>query len=293
MLDTAEQLTVTLLSYGGLSQAAWQRRFARAEQALALRGPQRNTKLLLRLPTPNPTAFQSILSISEAAGRAVTNLEVQQVRSSAEPHEGVHTASLRALPAAFPNLRTLRIHRLCGCLPPPGLLPHLREVDATIRPQPAGACQPHQGRTANQLFESIAPYLPQLTTISISIKSEDYDWSQLFKSTSKTLHRFRTSELASPALLRCLRTHAPALEYFLASWGAEGAGDHSQGTWAVRELGVWFSGAVCAKHLAQLPHSPHGLMLQAVEGPTLSLSFDMCASVVSLGTAQHTHTADA
>ncbi len=67
VLETAQQATVTLRARAGLRRAAWQRRLARAEHDLAERGPG-TTTIMLRVPTPHPTALQSVLSLSEPVG---------------------------------------------------------------------------------------------------------------------------------------------------------------------------------------------------------------------------------
>ncbi len=155
VLQAVEQLTLTLLGHSGLSEAAWQRRLTSAKQALAARGHvPGTTALVLHFPTPNATALQSaISSMPEAAGRAVTELFVRQVQSSASYTEGVHTDLLTALPAAFPNLRTLSINRLYGCLPDPSTLTHVRELRVHFCTAPQ-AC-----------WASITALVPQLTTI--------------------------------------------------------------------------------------------------------------------------------
>ncbi len=206
VLQAAEHLTVTLLAYGGLSEAAWQKRLASAERALAVRGPQRNTKLVLRLPTPNPAALHSILSMSEAAGRAVTELEVHQSPSTAALTEGVHTPWLQALPAAFPNLRTLRINRLCGCLPASAQLPHLRELHVTL-------CAAGES-TISQQCQSIAPYLAQLTALDISIRGIGWklSWSEILTTVTTSLVSLKATVRLSDQLVESIVKFAPNLE---------------------------------------------------------------------------------
>ncbi len=63
-IQASEQFSVSLLAYGSLSQADWWSRQARAEGALAVRGQGRSTALILRLPTPSPTALAGITGLS-------------------------------------------------------------------------------------------------------------------------------------------------------------------------------------------------------------------------------------
>ncbi len=318
VLEAAQSATVTLLAYGGQSEAAWQRRLACAEQGLVLRGPQPNTKLVLRLPTPNPAAVQSILSVSEAAGRAVTELEVRQCQSSESRTEGVHTPWLQALPAAFPNLRTLRINRLCGCLPPPASLPHVTELDLHLIPRatptPAAAAQASTeqdqpcspAHTVHELCASIAPYLAQITTLTLSIESGRaivplaVPWVALFTSVSHTLTHFTTSAGVSDELVRLLCEYAPQLQRLCGTLGALWTGlneDHSGATWAVTDVQ---SNCFDMLDLARLPSRPTGaaVVLLPDQGGVIRLRTLISDAEVGahmhaptrMGTHRHTHT---
>ncbi len=238
-LEAADQLTVTLLAHSGLSEAEWQRRRASAEQALAVRGPQRNTKLLLRLPTPNPAALQSILSVSEAAGRAVTELEVVQLPSSPLRTEGIYTPWLQALPAAFPNLHTLSVSHLCGCLPPPAQMPHLRELHVHLCPGSGTPSEPSEASTVVYQCASIAEYLPQLTALSVR-RYYDRDgmyvpWPTVFTHTSHTLTHFAITDSLSDSILRLLLAKTPALTHLECDWPLTQLSDeHADNTWQVQ-----------------------------------------------------------
>ncbi len=159
---------MTLHGHSGLSQAAWERRVADGAQGLTLRSQQRLTATLtLRLPTPNQAALQAAVSLAGPAGSSVTELKVLQ-QASTEQNEGAHTAWLRSLPAAFPTLTTLTISRLCGCLPPVALLPHLRVLSVHLCPRPHRAdpaIRPSPGRSLWAQCSSLAPYLQQLTAL--------------------------------------------------------------------------------------------------------------------------------
>ncbi len=275
VLQTAEHATVTLLAYGGLSEVTWQRRLARAEQDLAVRGPQRSTKIVFRLPTPNPAALQSILSMPEAAGRAVRELEVRQRPSGASAYVGVHTAWLQALPAAFPHLHTLRISRLCGCLPPPALLPHLKELHVQLcLPANSKGPGPHAACSAEQLCASIAPYIPQLAVLAASNEAGrlGLPWSHLFTTTvSTTLTHFRSDEQLTDELLGLLLKYAPALTHLRCQLDGENySPQYAQATWGVKYIQS-NTDASAWELLLALPQSRHGLQWLPDESGIVSL----------------------
>ncbi len=301
--------TVALLAFDGLSSAAWQRRAAKAEQVLrALRS--RDAKLVLRLPTPHLAALQDVISLQREAAAVVTELVLRQQYSSAEPGtEGADTWWLNALPAAFPNLRTLRLTHLCGLLPPPALLPHLRDLDVQLCAFEKYRVRAAYPYTAEQLCESITPYLPQLTALSVGqyINHEDSQWPMhaLFTTVTTTLKRFSTpSEMCTPSI-QFLLQFAPNIEqlsmltYFRQQGGsADFTEDETDATWAVKELvqSVAWEHARCiptgvawdAVSLAFLPHSPTGLRLSCSDGPVVHIDFEVHSPQVRVN-GKHTY----
>ncbi len=284
-LAAAQQATIGLLAYGGLSEAAWQRRFARAQQALALRAQQGRTQnsLALRLATPNPAALQALLTIAGPAGSAVTELRVLQEQSNPDATpvplnlEGVRTQWLRELGRAFPNLRTLRVSRLCGCLPSPTHLPHLTELQIAFYPAetPTGQAaaanslaagpEPAAGPSREQMIASIAPYLTQLTTVDISGIGWD-DFKSLFLPiTTTTLQRLVFGTMLDERCVELLCKYAPALEH-VSCWGIHLIDDLSSKKWGVRELRTT-DDFLLTDTLAKLPQSPEGLLLQPCGRP--------------------------
>ncbi len=254
--EASPQATVTLLAYTGLTEEVWKQRMARAEHGLALRGPHRSNKLVLRLPTPNPEALQPILSVSQGVGRAVTELEVHQSFSWTSPTEGVRAPWLKALPAAFPNLRTLRINRLCGCLPPPAQLPHLRDLHVTLVEQTESrdpACTP------DQICTSIAPYLAQITALSllgdVPYGGLGIPWAKVFSGVTHTLTHLTKGGIIDQSLVQLLSTRAPALVRV----SAESLYPAENEIWPIRELCIdCTDGEV---HLHFLPLSLQGVTL--------------------------------
>ncbi len=129
--DIWDHCTVVLHGYQDMEHWNWSRRLARAEDELQdVTRPC--ARLVLQLPTPNREALDSVASLSRAAGVAVTELSVQLGHSSETAYHGVRSVWLFAVPTTYPNLRALRVSRLCGLLPCPSVLPHLRELDVVL-----------------------------------------------------------------------------------------------------------------------------------------------------------------
>ncbi len=266
VLESADQFTITLVAYSGLSDAAWQRRLASAEQALVLRcAPgHRGTKLVLRIPTSHHTALQSILSISAPAGRAVTEFEVQA------PSTPIYTPYLQALPAAFPNLRSLQLKRLRGLLPAPEHWPHLRELKVQL----CRYADDGWPRLA-EVCASIALYTLQLTSLDMWVNQlQPPPWESVFTASTNTLTRFSTECSLTHTLLRLLCTHAPNLQrlacYAPSELGEPFVSEQAGAAWGVcevasRDLGEW---------VAQLPRcaAPQGVTLRSMDcGETVQL----------------------
>lgn len=228
VVEASEQATVTLLMYGGIPEAVWQQRLASAEPDLITRGlSQRSTKLVLRSPTHNAAALEHTLKIAPAAGRAVTELVLraydyspqpvpQQADRAAVVHT-THTKWLRDMPAAFPHLRTLHLHHICGCLPDPALMPLLRGLHVTIRGRSEDREPPPQFESKLRAkCVSIARYVPQLTSLNIDeYKSELHrqDWGRIFSTVSHTLTEFSTSSSWRNEYIPLLVQYAPALKH--------------------------------------------------------------------------------
>ncbi len=270
VLTAAAHATISLLAYGGLSEAAWQRRFARAQQALALRaqhGRADNT-LVVRVPTPSPAALQALRSIPASAGSAVTGLQLLQNQSysGTGPSEGVHTLWLRGVGAAFPNLRSLRVSRLAGCLPHPTHLSHLIELQVCLCPAEvltgqaaAAGPEPAAGPGIEQLIDSIAPFVPQLTTLEITNHGWHSFWPQLLTTTTTSLQRLAFDTFIDDQCVELICKRAPALQHISCPY-CQLRSDFSSRTWSVRELRS--TSSLYAVDLANLPQSPEGLLLQ-------------------------------
>lgn len=282
VIEVSEHATVSLLSHGGLHDAAWQRRLAHAErtlQARAAAGRQSN-RLICDLRTPNSTSLQSFLGLSQQAACAVAGLVVrQQRRSGGVRVQGVHTLWLQALPAVFASLCTLRIDWLEGCLPLPPLLPHLRELSAVLvwdadladSDDSAAAGEPED---ISDVIASIAPYLTQLTSLDFKTNSMNDlsdEWRELFATSTTTLQRLSTDCELTDTLCELLCTRAPSLTqlgFFLTPEDFDPS--RCEHTWSVTEV-------ICDyPYPEQLPQSPAGgLAMYPGDNSRLSWSFSL------------------
>ncbi len=276
--EESQQATVQLLAYGlGLSEHAWQSRLSAAEQALGQRAQRPcDTKLVVRIATPSPAPLQSILSINTAAAQAVTQLRVQQLKSSATAYEGLRTAWLAALPDTFPNLHTLHINRLCGRLPPAERLPKLAKLYVQVWPA-SGYSSPAPDCTPEQLCASIAAYVPQLTSLHVQGPLGQRPWDQLFAKASNTLTRLVTNKELSDQLLGLLLAQTPNLQYVGCEVARKHGSTHREAKWGVTKLQHMEHGShMSTARLAQLPESPAGLLLlPRPDSTVLRLGFDL------------------
>lgn len=294
MLQTATQATITILVYNGLSEAGWRRRLKRAEQGLFTREqlqPGGSNKLMLKqdfetglqllrlqkfdavggpataLGVDQPDrpamsfeeALQALLSIAPAAGKLVGELEIDQ--RWYQTYTGVETPWLAAMPAAFPNVRVLRINELYGCMPIPTTLPHLTEL--YVRLSNVGY-EIRYNEADYQAYvdqlSSLSRYLPQLTALKVDImggwmfRYEELELpTLLFDTVAPKLTRYITNLHLEPEDLEILREQAPALvrlECGAMPW------DPCEGEWSVRELV-----SELGVKVSYLPLSPQGLTL--------------------------------
>ncbi len=287
--------TVTLTAYEGIQDAVWERQVAGAEHRLALRGPRRGNTLVLRQPSPNQAALHSLLCITPAAGRAVSELAVLQLQSSEPGWEGVFTPWLRALPWAFPNLTTLRIDRLCGRMPPPAMLPGLRQLH--VKPVHIYFDDhPKRPDTIANMFASIARYTPQLHSLHVGHPHKDarLSWHGVFDRVSTTLQRVSVAGDLCREGIQLLCQYAPALQYLSVesfhvdtdteagetAAGQPAASEQVAGlTWQVCDVTVGKGGSV---RLDMLPcTTAAGLVIRRTKGRRVECFLDLADTEVS------------
>ncbi len=260
VLHRADRATVTLHANKALPEAAWQRRQASAEQALAQRAG-RDTTLALRMFSFSYTAQHSLFNLAPAAASAVTELSVQSFGDWVSQDSALYTPWLSQLPAVFSNLRTLQLDRVRGCLPPPFLLPHLRKLHLTLWPSPKSA-------PIEDICASIAPYLGkiqslQIDTIGKSLAPIRIPWIQLFQGVSLTLEALETGEVISDELVAILCVCTPNLATLCVEFpevGQQGQGfigEHAGEVWSVQSIRNK-GGEYRAEQLAMLPFSAGG-----------------------------------
>ncbi len=282
VLQSAPQATVTLLAYDGLSEAVWQRRLARAEQALITRGPgqRRGTKVLLRIPTPHPTALQSILSMSEAASQCYAALEVQQYDYPTAAGPNAAPNPPQPWPAVVaPHIHTLILNHMCGPLPSPALLPQLRELQVHVWADhrwPVDTGRAESRRRVEGYCASIAPYITQLTSLTVldaGGAAGTNPWPALFGSTVSTSLKHISSDFSQvDQILQQLLQRAPRLERVGLSVGSV-KDTFSDKTWSVTELVCHF--VYRADELVSLPSTQTELTVRAAGTDELDIFFDV------------------
>ncbi len=291
VVEASQQATITLLAYGGLPEAAWERRLASAAPDLAARGlpagQQRETRLFLRLPTHIEPALQAVLAMAPEARRCVTALEIRAYDYSADQSAEPHTAWLQAMPAAFTNLRVLRLQHMCGRLPDPALLPHLGDLHVTL--WVGSDLQQNTATITDSLSArcaSIAPYTPQLTSLTIwqegSLLSV-LQWPQIINTGSPSLTHFSTNSGLVDDYLPLLLKHAPGLEHMCCNTDGL-TRDFSGSTWDVKRITLPYR-MFSAVNLALLPHSSNGVDVSPSEGcSTVDIDVPVASREVSIPT---------
>ncbi len=319
-LEATPQVTVTLSAHSALTESAWQARLAAATQALADRGADprlaetaRGTKLLLRVLTPKPAAVRSVLTLPPAAGKAVTELEVQRYSYPApsKPHPSTTTTanpppqSLTPTTAGpqsppplftFTNLHTFTINPMTTPLPNPALLPSLRELHVHLWLGRQGMCEADRAAVVNSVVAqcvSIGEYVWQLTTLGMFGQGGGgafIYWPDIFPTTTNTLTSFTSTCGGRQQMLREVLRAAPSLQCLGCHTHRMEQG-FSDRVWPIRELRCLGLHRIeaslseeqtqererwCkASDLALWPQSAGKLRLMPYEGDTLYIDFDV------------------
>lgn len=266
VLQAVPRATASLRAPNKLGAAAWQHRLLCAERGLVARGPGQVSRLVMWQDTEHEVARQGLLSIAPAAGSVVSHLEVRVANWRwvlQGLDDGAQTPWLQALPSSFPNLRALRLDRVSGCLPPPHLLPHVRELHVVLCPQPAqrrAGPQPEPGPTPEQLYSSVAAYTAQLTSLGVDQRDDHpMAWSLIFTTPTTTLTHLSTNQNVTDALVAALCAHGGSVTHLSChNLSHTLTRRHSTNEWGLKELTVrlWAG----AEELARLPRSKAGAL---------------------------------
>ncbi len=114
---------------------------------------------------------------------------------------------------------------------------------------------------------SIAPYLPQITTLNLGSNQKQLPWASVLTAVSNTLTRFTTTHVLTDELVGCLCEHAPGLVHLGCSksgYATSLSDKHAEATWGVRKL--CYEGRLSAEWLVKLPQSLDGLLITSKGG---------------------------
>ncbi len=179
VLATAPTATVTLDTTTTHTYDEWQARLEAVRQALAARdGRDTTIRLVCDDSTYSATITALIPSDLQAAGGCIRGLSIEgaDVRERGRALAVV----LDRAAVAFPQLTRLRLDGCACALPDAAKLPHLRELwllesDRDLDPDPDEYIVESDNESdpidAWRLVSSCAPYLPQLTTLTLQPSS--------------------------------------------------------------------------------------------------------------------------
>ncbi len=210
------------------SQQALAAQLAAAKHCLTVRGG-RPTAVMLRCDASDATeaALWALAVELGGAGQYVTELIINQTDD--DPSHAVAGFLRCAVPRLFPNLTTLTLTDCAFLLPASAGLPRLRSVTA--------ACGWAADAAVQTLLSSLAPYLPQLHSLTMSAHRA-IAWASLFtpSSTSQTLQRFSTRLPLTDQLLSLLLAHTPNLSELSFGRFDVNIADHRHQQWKVETL---------------------------------------------------------
>ncbi len=220
-LQEARHVRLRLDCTMGQTSVAWQRRLAAVQEALSLRSPSLPTSLsVFGDDTAGSAAAALVLPQAlQGAGQCITALTFTpplkpHTTAPAKEHLSDDSVSvmgtwfLAAAAQAFPRLRSLTLLHTTATLPPPSQLPHVEQLVLSGNNVSAAS-----SRFITALNKSIAPYLPQLTSLQY-LRARDSYWPILLtpRTTTHTLPTLATADDLSDALLGLLFAHTPALK---------------------------------------------------------------------------------
>lgn len=210
-LSTAPRAHLTLQPPTAPQSAqAWASQLTTVSQALAARG-ELGTSLTVQCEQGvNDEALRGIPDALSAASasHSITELTVLQASSSSSSTgEGnsehsdngsdgsVITTFLQAAGNTFVHITALNLSTVRCPLPPPSHFPNVTTLSAYA---------------SEQNSTSIAAYIPQLTTLTISVAPR-VEWAQVFTQPAPSLRQLSTDRGLDHPLLAALPDHAPGL----------------------------------------------------------------------------------
>ncbi len=254
VLQHADQVTLTLPLLLSQSYEQWIAQHGQVKSALSTRGrlatrlhldgwDGRGAPVLAEAPLPMILLYQ-LLQPSIAAG--ITHAVIQSTCQQDPPPSGVtqvlaELPSLTRLELAFAQLWPL---------PPPAALPHLRDLCINT----ARLAESERAVLA-RFWVSLAPYLPQLTSLHIADRLDDdtlLPINRLFTPATAAPHLttlLLPNHNLSDQLLAYLLDHASAVEQLSVSSVQLQSATHSGRVWGVKNLTVRHGTQVGIEHL--------------------------------------------
>lgn len=192
---------------------------------------------------------QAIAAVLAGHAAGVTDLHVSGCKRV--PISPELTAFYHGIPAVFPSLRCLTLMPCPTPLPPPTGFPQLRELHVSLDLADRMLNEHQSGEVVDACLVSIAPYLPQLTAITVDSHGDaGFEWPALFtgvpewprklRPCSTTLTTFSTTESLTDELCRLLRHCTPSLRRLRVD-RLDLNQDHSHREWGVRFLSLQYS----------------------------------------------------
>ncbi len=196
VLEHSSKATLSVNVYkGSIHWWLWQRRLTRIQRELGIRGDLPTRLYICVDDTPEAACSLTALpAFIRGWGQSITVIEGMLSEDCA-----LSTVFIRCMAPAAPNLSTLALHGSTCVLPAPEHLPHL--ISLTM------------GRLQHDSCVSIAPYLPQLTSLTLFPNAHNHTelFQTVFTQRSTTLTTFNTNTPLTDELLGLLLAHTPAL----------------------------------------------------------------------------------
>ncbi len=249
VLQRAPTITLTLDTTVSQEPTAWLSRISTLRQILSARGSRPVHLTVVCDDTEHSAAAASVIG---ALGDSVAVAELRVKDKT--PYDEQPSAAASAIhhltaPALGPHLTTLA--PTCAVLlPPPSSLTNVTQILADLLNSES---ERWPDDVHDRVLDSIAPYLPQLTSLTVHIEG-DLFMHRVLTDTSHTLTSFTASCALGPELVGLLLDHCPALEnihcqtLWLDPW-------YDDRTWGVKRVVIDESEYNVGVQALPLPHS--------------------------------------